>query len=508
MSEDDFDKESYKKYYGENYEKAKTNYRNSFAKEKREFLKKYPNADVSRFSFNVIMTRTGDVTGTSVSYRIREGQYLNIDTDQFRELYSSELYWKPRIWSTVGTVQPFTKNSSDLTVNSFQIYVTNDMFFDADLPKLEIRNNENSNDYKDNPYLASLFAAYIATYSCGISEKHFVYGKWTPKIITSIARYHLYFHMRRFIRQPSKMSKYITREMETIVLNNKPVVYKWTKEFHQGREQLGYWLSKQPRGTVKDARAVMSSGGYGQIQISYMKRGAQTIRSLEDYELFVASESNGLTKTGQLLFQQSIESFIYCVLGAQASTRWSIVGRGAMSLQTQEVFKKLVNDTIIQSDPTVTISNMRKAIKDTNVVLNTAISPGIILIPSNLIILDKMVVGYNNVLKLATSGMKFGKNDNVNHFEPTEESSPANTESSRAPGGTSTPANTESNRIPGGTSRAPGGASTRATPANTESSRVKAKPSSVSKEPKMSESELILLIITTVGGTLISKLLI
>ena len=115
--------------------------------------------------------------------------------------------------------------------------------------------------------------------------------------------------------------------METIVLNNKPVVYKWTKEFHSGRKQLGYWLSKQPRGTIRDARVVMSSNNTGQLGISYMKRGAQTIRSLDDYKLFVATKSNGLTKTGQLLFQQSIESFVYCVLGAQANTRWPIVGK-------------------------------------------------------------------------------------------------------------------------------------------------------------------------------------
>ena len=61
---------------------------------------------------------------------------------------------------------------------------------------------------------------------------------------------------------------------------------------------------------------------------------------------------------------------------------------------------------------------MRKAIKDTNVVLNMAISPGVILIPSNLIILDKMEAGYNNILKLAASGMKLGKNDGVNYIEP------------------------------------------------------------------------------------------
>ena len=70
---------------------------------------------------------------------------------------------------------------------------------------------------------------------------------------------------------------------------------------------------------------------------------------------------------------------------------------------------------------------MRKAIKDTNVVLNMVISPGIILIPSNLIILKEMIPVYNNVLKLATKGMRFGKNDKVNYFEPSEESGSTST---------------------------------------------------------------------------------
>ena len=71
---------------------------------------------------------------------------------------------------------------------------------------------------------------------------------------------------------------------------------------------------------------------------------------------------------------------------AQAQTLWPIVGKGAMSIQTQEVFKKLVKDTIIQSDQSITIANMRKSIADTNVILNMAITPGIILVPSDMII--------------------------------------------------------------------------------------------------------------------------
>ena len=108
-----------------------------------------------------------------------------------------------------------------------------------------------------------------------------------------------------------------------------------------------------------------------------------------------------------------MKSYVYCILGAQAK-RWSIVNAGAKSSQTQDVFHQLVNDTIIQSDPTVTISDMRRAIRDTNVVLNMAITPGVILIPSSMIILSEMIDGYNNILTLAKSGMTFGKNNDAN----------------------------------------------------------------------------------------------
>ena len=143
-----------------------------------------------------------------------------------------------------------------------------------------------------------------------------------------------------------------------------------------------------------------------------------------DWMRFIKDDSDGLTKTGQVLLQSAIESYVYSVLGAQAQTRWPIVGQGAKSLQTQQILYRLVKDTILQDNPTKLISDMRTAIKDTNVVLNMVITPGIILIPSNMIILKNKVEGYNNVLTLATNVMKFGVNTNVNYVAPTTKKPP------------------------------------------------------------------------------------
>ena len=205
----------------------------------------------------------------------------------------------------------------------------------------------------------------------------------------------------------------MTEEQFSMIRKHIPVKYTWKWEFDQTKERLDLWYSKQKRGTVKDYYTSQSKYG-GQIGIHYMRRQGRTYHSLDDYGLFISGKSNGLTPLGQLLFQQSVESFVYSVLGSQASTRWPIVSQGAKSLQTQIVFKKIVRDTIIEDDQTVTIGNMRKAISDTHVILNTAITPGMILIPGDLIILREKIPGYNNILNVADDTMKFGLNENVN----------------------------------------------------------------------------------------------
>ena len=147
----------------------------------------------------------------------------------------------------------------------------------------------------------------------------------------------------------------------------------------------------------------MTKNNTGVLGIEYEEVDHVTNKSDDDWTTLIKGDSDGLTKTGQKLFQLAGESYA-----------WSIVGQGAKSLQIQDIFYKLVKDTITQDDPVKTISDMRLAIKNTNVVLNLAISPGIILILSVMIILKEKVAGYNNTLTLATKDMKFGVNEEVN----------------------------------------------------------------------------------------------
>ena len=83
--EEDFKKyeKSYRQYYGENYDKALGNLRSTKKSLRDDFLQKYPNANIERFSFNVILSKTGDVTKTSISFKVRDGQFVNITTNAF-----------------------------------------------------------------------------------------------------------------------------------------------------------------------------------------------------------------------------------------------------------------------------------------------------------------------------------------------------------------------------------------------------------------------------------------
>ena len=199
-----------------------------------------------------------------------------------------------------------------------------------------------------------------------------------------------------------------------------PTTDVWTDAFAQGHEEINTWLSKQ-KDKSKIRNYKYSENDRGEVTgISYQKITGQTPNDVTDYEKFIATKTDGLTKIGQRLLQQSIESYVYAVLGAQVKTRWSIVGEGAKSLQTQEVFRKIVKETIAQSDTTITISNMRTAIANRNAILNMAISPGMTLVPSNLIIQREKIPGYNNVLTSATDKMKFGKNTGINYKAPAE----------------------------------------------------------------------------------------
>ena len=325
----------------------------------------------------------------------------------------------PKIWSPISppTKLKFTRLTHtkfqepvDLkaSLHNFRVYVNDTEYFMSNLPHVyakwssgkdlkvggvhDIR--KTSFNYKTEPYFAMICGAYIASHLSGISLLN-LFNNSAGNLISSFVRYHFYYQIRKFMQHPKLIHQYDVSGVE------KHIPYKV--------------VERESKGTDGDGNTF--------VYMTYIEHSGT------DYRSFIAYQSEGLTPIGQKLFQESLESFNYSVLGAEARTRWSIVGKGAKSSQTQDVFKKIVEDTIIQNSSTVLISNMRKSIQATNVVLNLAVVPNVILMPSNFVILSKKIRGYNNVLTTATGDMKFGVNKNVNYVRPqdTQNSTSRNT---------------------------------------------------------------------------------
>ena len=421
--------EIFRNYYGKNYEKVKAAVPVEIRKMKADFVRKYPNATLSKFDFEVTFAKDGTVESRDIFYKVDDLTSYDITSDTFRTNpeWTRYLHWVEG-WRSVLPDAIFRPNKDfKMNVHTFKVYVTETENF---LTKLETIKpvydkppetfiNTIPFDYHSNSYFCSLAACYVAMFKSGISEDHLTnnFPNSHSNIVTSIVRFYLHFHLSRFMRNPNLLDQYLTGDDKRTIRKYTPVRETWVRRTVSSHANIGTWyyglpVSEQKR--IRRQKYHLTKYGGSFIEFEYLT-GRSPFDVENDYKTFIPKTSRGLTKVGQKLFQQSIEAFVYSVLGAQAKTRWSITGQGAKSLQTQEVFRKVVEDTIVQDDVTVTISNMRTAIANTHVTLNFAIMPGLILIPSDLRILTKPIPGFSNVLTVAKNGMTFGKNEKVNY---------------------------------------------------------------------------------------------
>jgi len=132
------------------------------------------------------------------------------------------------------------------------------------------------------------------------------------------------------------------------------------------------------------------------------------------FDWFAPNKSAGLARAGLARINESIEAFVYCILGAQVNVRSSIIGYGGRAKEAQTEFLTLMESAITQPDLAKSVQRYQLAMDEAKVRLNLAVAPMAWLIPANMIINTTSVVGYNNKLKQAVSGTKLGVNNALN----------------------------------------------------------------------------------------------
>ena len=73
----------------------------------------------------------------------------------------------------------------------------------------------------------------------------------------------------------------------------------------------------------------------------------------------------GFTKIGLKYINQSIELYLYCILGLQAKTRQSFL---IEQVHLTQQFRKLVEDTVLNYNISNSVMNMNRAITDCNLI--------------------------------------------------------------------------------------------------------------------------------------------
>ena len=82
---------------------------------------------------------------------------------------------------------------------------------------------------------------------------------------------------------------------------------------------------------------------------------------------FVPMVAEGLTQAGLARINQSIEAFVYCVLGSQVNVRSSILGSGGRAKEAQSEFLVLVEDSIRQPDLAKSVQRYQLAVDEAKV---------------------------------------------------------------------------------------------------------------------------------------------
>ena len=155
-------------------------------------------------------------------------------------------------------------------------------------------------------------------------------------------------------------------------------------------------------------------GSATQTGNKYLGNELDHIINEQGSDWFVPDKAEGLTQAGLSHLNQSIEAFVYCVLGAQVNVRSSILGDGGRAKEAQTEFLVLLEEAIRQPNLSKSVQRYQLSVDEAKVRLNLAAAAGTWLMPAQMVINTGSVAGYNNQLRQATPNMKLGVNNSVN----------------------------------------------------------------------------------------------
>ena len=342
----------------------------------------------------------------------------------------------------VEFTEPAPSVAKIFSVNQNRIYATPDEFFTTKFrgifqqTRLKHTTSAEAKTWLRGPNMKYWsqqlsFAVYCATQGCGISREIFDSDFSLAPQIRAFYQFHVYFTIRRVLYQLGGIQNISALPGDPTFnqFNNHydaPSYKRICVEFgidpssdfrftHGKNSGLGY-IYVYAQGASKTEYGYpgwskfSDEGGKaldGNL-IYYIEPDVST-----QYDWFAPKTAAGLTQAGLSRINQSIEAYVYCILGAQVNVRSSILGEGGRAKEAQIEFLTLMEDAIRQPDLAKSVQRYQLAVNEAKVRLNLAVCPRAWLMPARMVINTGSIVGYNNALKQAKAGMKFNNDVNL-----------------------------------------------------------------------------------------------
>jgi hypothetical protein len=268
------------------------------------------------------------------------------------------------------------------------------------------------------------FALFYATSGCGVSWNNHINHK--DAFVRSIFRFHVYFTMRKILHQlkiplpgntyfKSENNPYDKQVYEILKHDVEALEFNYFKTGEIKIMMPGVMTMSGAHFLTTPHNFPFRADGMNYADMRHrLPIERLTFIHSDDWTHYIPMDGEGFTRVGIVRLNDTIRTYIYCILGSQAQTRSPIVGRGGTSLDAQKQFRVLLEDSINQSEslslPEM-INRYEDAITHTHKRLDYAIGPSLYMIPSDLILKMGKVEGYNNNIKIATTTMKFGVNE-------------------------------------------------------------------------------------------------
>ena len=244
-------------------------------------------------------------------------------------------------------------------------------------------------------------------------------------LLASLYRFHVYHTTRRLLEElrdalpwdksyswyenayDSRAYKRLCAEFAV------PPEQDWRQKLDHGCQGLGSWSTfMTPSGAYRHAHVAQGPFFHPNDAMRHNRdiSGAWTT--------FVLDKSEGFTQAGVERLNDSIRTYVWAILGAQAQTRSNILKTGT-GFDAQRQLLADIEDVI--ASPVVipsSISCYKKTRQYAYTPLDFVFGIGLYLSPSDMALHPGNIQGYNNEIQIAGSDAAIGHNPGINEAEP------------------------------------------------------------------------------------------